>query len=240
MTGFSKSLHLVAKLFLRPSRWIAILDVRADLVTFTSLVLTVLRKALEMNGKEIDGRAVKVDKSTPPNKDASREKRAKTFGDETSSPSDTLFVGNLSFNATEDSVWEFFGDHGVKHVRLPTDRDTGRPKGFGYVQFEDIDGAKKAFEALSGSELDGRSIRLDYSQPRDTAGGGRGGFGGGRGGGGFGGGRGGGGFGGGRGGRGGGDRGRGGRGGGRGRGAPRGGNPRSGGIVPHEGKKITF
>ncbi|KAJ3835530.1 hypothetical protein F5878DRAFT_587943 [Lentinula raphanica] len=205
-------------------------------------------KALEMHGKEIDGRPIKVDKSTPPNKDTAREKRAKTFGDQTSPPSQTLFVGNLSFSANEDSVWEFFNEYGVKNVRLPTDRDTGKPKGFGYVEFDDMDGAKKAFEALNGQELDGRSVRLDFSQPRDSSGGGggrggRGGFGGGGfGGGGFGGGGfGGGGFGGGgRGGRGGGgDRGRG-RGGGRGRGAPRGGNPRSGGIVPHENKKITF
>lgn len=207
-------------------------------------------KALEMNGKEIDGRPVKVDKSTPPNKDSVREKRAQTFGDQTSPPSHTLFVGNLSFSANEDSVWEFFNDYGVKTVRLPTDRETGKPKGYGYVEFDDIEGAKKAFEAMSGQELDGRSVRLDYSQPRDSAGGGRGGgrggrggFGGGGGRGGFGGGGGRGGFGGGGGrggfggGRGGGDRGRGGRG---GRGGPRGGNPRSGGIVPHESKKITF
>lgn len=209
-----------------------------------------VEKALEMNGKEIDGRPIKVDRSTPMNKDASREKRAKVFGDETSPPSATLFVGNLSFSANEDSVWEFFGDYSVKSVRLPTDRDTGKPKGFGYVEFDDVDGAKKAFEALSGQDLDGRSVRLDYSQPRDPAGGsrggGRGGFGGGRGGGGgggrggFGGGRGGGGdrgYGG-RGGRGGSDRG---RGGGRGRGAPRGNPARSGAIMHGEGsKKITF
>lgn len=224
-----------------------------------------VEKALELNGKEVDGRAIKVDKSTPPNRDSQRENRAKTFGDETSAPSTTLFVGNLAFSVAEDAVWEFFNDYGVKSVRLPTDRDTGRPKGFGYVEFEDIDGAKKAFEAKTGAELEGRSIRLDFSQPRDPAGGGgRGGFGGGRGGGrgGFGGGdRGGfGGRGGGRGGfgdrggRGGGrggfgDRGgrgggrgfgdRGGRGGGRGRGGP---NPRTGGFVEGGGAKakITF
>jgi nucleolin len=207
-----------------------------------------------MNGYEIDGRAIKVDKSTPPNKDAQREKRAKTFGDQTSPPSNTLFVGNLSFGATEDGVWEVFSEYGVKSVRLPTERETGRPKGFGYVEFDDVEGAKKAFEACSGMDIEGRTIRLDYSQPRDASGGGGGGFGGGGFGGGRGGGRGGG-FGGGRGGgRGGGfggDRGRGGgrggdrgwgRGRGGGRGGPRGGNPaRSGAIVHGENKrKITF
>lgn len=208
-----------------------------------------VEKALEMNGKEIDGRAIKVDRSTPRNPARDAEKRREAFGDSQSPPSSTLFVGNLSFNASEDSVWQLFGDYGVKSVRLPTDRETGRPKGFGYVEFEDIDGAKQAFETLNGSDFEGRGIRLDYSQPRDNSGGGRGGgrggFGGDRGGrGGFGGGRGGGrgGFGGDRGGRGGFGGGRGGRGGGRGGfGAPRGGfNKNKGGIAPAEGKKITF
>lgn len=211
-----------------------------------------VEKALLMNGQEIDGRAVNIDRSTAPDKSQVREKRAKAFGDQTSPPSSTLFVGNLSFDVTEDTVWSFFNDYGVKHVRLPTDRDTGRPKGFGYVEFDDVDGAKKAFEAANGAEIEGRSIRLDYSQPRDSSGGGRGGgFGdrGGRGGGrGFGdrGGRGGGrgfgdrGRGGGRGGRGGFDRGgRGGDRGGRGRGGPRG-MSKNGGIAAFEGKKITF
>jgi len=208
-----------------------------------------------MNGQEIDGRAVNIDRSTAPDKGQAREKRAKAFGDSTSPPSNTLFVGNLSFDVTEDTVWSFFGDYGVKNVRLPTDRDTGRPKGFGYVEFEDIDGAKKAFEATNGADIEGRSIRLDYSQPRDSSGGGgrgggrgfgdRGGRGGGRGFGDRGGGRG---FGdrGGRGGNRGGFGDRGGRGGGRGgdrggrgRGAPRG-MSKYGGIAAYEGKKITF
>ncbi|KDR83522.1 hypothetical protein GALMADRAFT_649640 [Galerina marginata CBS 339.88] len=205
-----------------------------------------VEKALLMTGQEIDGRPVNIDRSTSPDKTKSRENRAKAFGDETSQPSSTLFVGNLSFGVSEDTIWSFFNDYGVKNVRLPTDRDTGRPKGFGYVEFEDIDGAKKAFGASNGAEIEGRAIRLDYSQPRDSSGGGRGGgrgFGGDRGGrgggrGGFGGDRGGGrGFGD-RGGRGGG-RGRGGDRGGRGRGAPRGG-ARSGGIASFEGKKTTF
>ncbi|KAK7053839.1 hypothetical protein R3P38DRAFT_3577417 [Favolaschia claudopus] len=217
-----------------------------------------VEEALKMNGQEIDGRAVKIDYGRPADKSRQRETRAKAFGDSESAPSATLFVGNLSFGVDEDKVWSFFTECGgnVKSVRLPTDRDTGRPKGFGYVEFEDIEGAKKAFAAANGQEIDGRSIRLDYSQPRDSSGGGGGfgggGFGGGRGGG-FGGDRGGrGGRGGGRGGRGGfgGDRGGfGGRGGGRGRGGDRGGRggrgaprggARTGGIQPSGGKKITF
>jgi len=192
-------------------------------------------KALGMIGKEIDGRAINVDRSAPQDKAQGRENRSKAFGDTTSPPSATLFIGNLSFNTSEDGVWSFFNDYGVKSVRLPTDRETGRPKGFGYVEFEDVEGAKKAFEASKGAEIDGRSIRLDFSQPRDGPGGGGGGGGGGRYD---------------RGGRGfqsrgrgrGGDRGgRGGRGGDRGgRGGWRGGNARSGGIAAFEGRKTTF
>lgn len=161
--------------------------------------------ALKLNGKEIDGRPVNIDKTIEKDPNTVREKRAKAFGDAPSAPSSVLFVGNLSFDATEDAVWETFSEYGeVKNVRLPTDRESGRPKGFGYVEFTDLDAAKKAFEGLTGAEIAGRAIRLDYSQPRDDSAGGRGGRGGGRGfgggrGGGFGGGRGGG-FGGGRGG----------------------------------------
>ncbi|XP_006460156.1 hypothetical protein AGABI2DRAFT_142473 [Agaricus bisporus var. bisporus H97] len=198
-----------------------------------------VEKALKMNGYEIDGRAIKVDLSTPPNSNQIRERRAKVFNDEISPPSSTLFIGNLPFSITEDGLWSYFDGHSVKTIRLPTDRETGQLKGFGYVELENVEDAKKAFEAISGQEIEGRRVRVDYSQPRDSFGGdrgARGGRGGGRGRGGDRGGRGG--FND-RGGRGGfGDRGgRGGR--GRGRGAPRG-NPRSGGIMASEGKKITF
>ncbi|THH13128.1 hypothetical protein EUX98_g9755, partial [Antrodiella citrinella] len=129
--------------------------------------------ALLLTGKEIDGRPVNVDKSIEKDKSQVRDSRAKAYGDSPSEPSAVLFVGNLDFNTTEDSVWEAFGEFGeVKSVRLPTDRESGRPKGFGYVEFVDVDTAKKAFGGLSGGEIDGRSIRLDYSQPRDDSGGG--------------------------------------------------------------------
>ncbi|KAG2360175.1 hypothetical protein BDR07DRAFT_1472585 [Suillus spraguei] len=212
-------------------------------VHFTSADAVV--KALQMNGKDIDGRSVNIDKSTPPDKTAVRENRAKSFGDMPSPVSSVLFVGNLSFGVNEDQLWEVFGEHGdVKSVRVPTDRESGRPKGFAYVEFSALEAAQTAYGQLQGYELDGRSLRLDYSQPRDNAGGGRGGGRGGfgdrgRGRGGFGGGdrgRGRGGFGGDRGGRGrgrGGDRG--GRGGGRGRGGAR-----TGAVTQFEGSKITF
>ena len=198
-------------------------------VTFETLEASA--KAVEKEGSEIDGRPIRVNYSQPRAAAPAAEKRAKSFGDQLSAPSSTLYVGGLSYSLTEDQIYETFGDHGdVQSVRLPTDRETGAPKGYGYVQFADESSAKAALEALNGQELAGRPIRIDYAGPKPDNGG-AGGFGGGRGGGrgGFGG-RGGGrgGFGGDRGGRGGGrggfggDRGRGGRGGGRGRGAPRG------------------
>ena len=149
--------------------------------------------AIVLNGtKEIDGRTLNLDKSTDVG--ANREKRAQAFGDARSAPSKVLFVGNLSWNTTEDTIWDAFSEYGeVNSVRLPTDRESGKPKGYGYIEFSVVDSAKKALDAMSGEELDGRPIRLDFSQPRDPNGAGRGrglGFGGGRGRGGFDGGRG--------------------------------------------------
>ncbi|KAJ2726265.1 nuclear localization sequence binding protein [Coemansia sp. Benny D115] len=176
----------------------------------------------------IDSRALRVDvaSSGGANNSAPRNNNRQDFGSQkprNSEPSSTLFVGNLSFDSTEDSIRSAFSECGeVVSVRIVTDMETNRKKGFGYIQFADVDAATKAME-LNNSDLDGRNIRLDYSQPRSASsgfGGGRGGFRGGRGG--FRGGRGG--FGGDRGGFGGDRGGRGGRGGFRGgRGGFRGG-----------------
>ena len=84
---------------------------------------------LRLSGKEIDGRPVDIDKNVEKDKNIVRESRARAFGDAPSKPSSVLFVGNLEFRMTEDSVWEKFGE--VKSLRLPTDRETGRPKGIG-------------------------------------------------------------------------------------------------------------
>ena len=89
------------------------------------------RAVAEMKEKEIDGRKINVDLAgaRQPNPGG----RAKAFGDVVGEPSATLFVGNLSFQSTEDSIWSAFSKYGdINSVRLPTDRDTGAPKGFGY------------------------------------------------------------------------------------------------------------
>ena len=121
-----------------------------------------------------------------------------------------IYVGNLPFSATEGEIAELFGEYGdVVSCSLPKDLETGRPRGFGFVEMEDDD-AKKAISALDGKDFGGRALRVNEAQPREqrSFGGGGGGYGGGGGGGdrgGYGGGRrddrGGGGGGGGRGGR---------------------------------------
>jgi RNA recognition motif-containing protein len=118
-----------------------------------------------------------------------------------------LFVGNLSWNTTEESLRAAFAADGraVKSVSLLTDRETGRSRGFGFVEMETPEDAASAIDALNETSLDGRNIRVNEAQERsEGGGGGRGGGGGGGGRGGFGGGGGGGGRGGDRGGRGGG------------------------------------
>lgn len=197
------------------------------------------------NQSDLDGRALNVDFSVPRTNDAERPAaRAKAYGDSISPESATLFVGNISFDATEDILGEEFGNWGtVTSVRLPTDMQTGAPKGFGYVEFSTVEEAKEALKNMNGASVAGRNIRCDFSTPRQNTGdsprGGRGG----RGGRGFfsdrgGGGGGRGGF---RGGRGGfGDRGdRGGRG-GRGRGGGRGASTNRGGFGDFKGEKKTF
>ncbi len=86
-----------------------------------------------------------------------------------------IYVGNLPFSATESEVRELFGQHGtVESVALPTDRDTGRPRGFGFVEMPQGDAAK-AIEALNGHPMGGRQLRVNEAQDRPRGGGGGGG-----------------------------------------------------------------
>jgi RNA recognition motif-containing protein len=109
-----------------------------------------------------------------------------------------IYVGNLPFSATESEVRDLFAQHGtVDSVALPTDRETGRPRGFGFVEMPQAD-AQKAMQALNGFNMGGRPLRVNEAQDRPrTGGGGRPGGGGRSGGGGYGGGGSGGGYGGG-------------------------------------------
>ena len=110
-----------------------------------------------------------------------------------------IYCGNLSFQSSEDDVRALFAPHGeVTDVHIVMDRETGRSRGFAFVEMATDDQAKAAIKALDGTAAGGRNLKVNEAQPReDRGGGGGGGYGGGRGGGGGGYGGGGGGYGGG-------------------------------------------
>lgn len=86
-----------------------------------------------------------------------------------------IFVGNISFNSTEDSIRSLFEPHGqVDSVRIITDRETGRSRGFGFVEMADDEQAKAAIAAVDGADLDGRTIKVNEAKPREDRGGGGG------------------------------------------------------------------
>lgn len=86
-----------------------------------------------------------------------------------------IYVGNLPFSATEDEIRELFAEHGaVRSVNLITDRDTGRPRGFGFVEMDDTEG-QAAIRALDGTDLGGRNLKVSEAQPRKEGQGGGGG-----------------------------------------------------------------
>lgn len=97
-----------------------------------------------------------------------------------------LYVGNLSFNTTESQLRDLFAAHGeVASASLVMDRETGRPRGFGFVELNNDEQARAAMAALNGKNVDGRDLTVNEAKPREGGGGGgRGGFGGGGGGGG--------------------------------------------------------
>jgi RNA recognition motif-containing protein len=89
-----------------------------------------------------------------------------------------IYVGNLSFQTTESELNELFSQHGeVREVALITDRDTGRPRGFGFVEMASDDAARNAIGALDGQEFGGRTLKVNEAKPReprrDNNGGGR-------------------------------------------------------------------
>jgi cold-inducible RNA-binding protein len=103
--------------------------------------------------------------------------------------SSKLFVGNLSFNMTENDLQDAFAEYGtVVEANLMMDRTTGRPRGFGFVTMSTPEEAQKAIEALNGKSIDGRALTVNIARPREErpsgggggGGGRRGGYGGGR------------------------------------------------------------
>ncbi len=84
----------------------------------------------------------------------------------------TIYVGNLSFRATEDDVREVFAEYGsVNRVSLPVDRETGRMRGFAFIEMADEASEDRAITELDGAEWLGRQLRVSKARPRDAGGG---------------------------------------------------------------------
>jgi RNA recognition motif-containing protein len=91
-----------------------------------------------------------------------------------------IYVGNLDFKVTEDELRQAFGAYGqVDNVTILKDRDTGQPRGFGFVEMANDEEADKAIQGMNGAQLGSRALNVNEARPRETRGGG---FGGGRGG----------------------------------------------------------
>lgn len=89
----------------------------------------------------------------------------------------SIYVGNLSFDVTEEDVNSVFAEYGtVKRVQLPTDRETGRPRGFGFVEMETEAEETAAIEALDGAEWMGRDLKVNKAKPREDRSSSRGGW----------------------------------------------------------------
>ena len=92
------------------------------------------------------------------------------------SQNNRLYVGNLPFNATEDDIRDVFSEHGtVNSVSVITDRETGRPRGFAFVEMGSDQEAQTAVDEMDGRDFGGRSLRVNIARPREARGGGGGG-----------------------------------------------------------------
>ena len=84
----------------------------------------------------------------------------------------SIYIGNLSYSATEEDLSSVFAEYGeVKRITLPTDRETGRPRGFAFVEMQEESNEEKAIEALDGAEWMGRELRVNKAKPREPRGG---------------------------------------------------------------------
>jgi nucleolin len=137
-----------------------------------------LQKAIAKNGVEVGGRTLVIEAAAPREERPQGEREQRRFEGGSSS---SVFVGNLSYTTTEDSLRKLFAGSGeVTSVRIAKDYD-GRPRGFAHIDFSNGDGAREAVKK-TGAELDGRTIKVDFSSAQRSGGGFRGGRGSGRGG----------------------------------------------------------
>ena len=135
----------------------------------------------QMDQTELDGRTIRVNESRP--KGSAPRGPGGAGGFNSAGFSDVkLYVGNLSYDTTEDSLRQLFEQYGtIVDLFMPTDRDSGKPRGFCFVKMPAKD-AENACLKLNGYEIDGRALRVNEAQPKGSSGGGRGGGGGGGGG----------------------------------------------------------
>lgn len=154
-------------------------------------------KCIELNGQELDGRMLRCnpDDSKPRGDRGDRGGRGGRGGGfgyggrgggrgrggggrggnfDNDTPTKLLMVKNLSFQTDNDTLASYFPDS--NDARVVRDRNSGDSRGFGFVEFDDVDMATKARENLSGTEIDGRTVNIVYATPRENFGGGRGGF----------------------------------------------------------------
>ena len=83
----------------------------------------------------------------------------------------SIYIGNLSYEATQDDLTQVFAEYGtVKRVQVPTDRDTGRMRGFAFVEMETEEEEEAAIEALDGAEWMGRDLKVNKAKPREKRG----------------------------------------------------------------------
>mmetsp|Transcript_12326 Transcript_12326/g.16938 ORF Transcript_12326/g.16938 Transcript_12326/m.16938 type:complete len:349 (+) Transcript_12326:44-1090(+) len=119
----------------------------------------------QLTGLQIEGRDLKVDLSEP------RPERPKI---ERAPQENSVFIGNLDFSVREDQILDMCNDlvgpNTVNKVRLPVDRETGRPRGFGHIDFKTPEDAKRAIQELNGVQLLGRELRVDQAQRKDATG----------------------------------------------------------------------
>lgn len=81
----------------------------------------------------------------------------------------SIYIGNLAWSTTEDSISNLFSTYGsVISVKLPLDRESGRPRGFGFIEMDDSD-ASRAISALNGQDFDGRTLRVNKAEPKKPA-----------------------------------------------------------------------
>ncbi|WP_071517006.1 RNA-binding protein [Geitlerinema sp. PCC 9228] len=80
----------------------------------------------------------------------------------------TIYIGNLSYQATEADLESVFSDYGrIKNISIPVDRESGRPRGFAFVEMWEVDAEDKAIEALNEAEWMGRQLRVNKARPRE-------------------------------------------------------------------------